>query len=186
MTLVLFSPSSSPALLSFHSPMPLMPLYLLFPFLRLNLTSFRMFHASILLTFSFLLLLCFLTCMSVFLYFPCSPWNMPCLSWTWRTLKEKVWSLSEKNYKVVEEKKMALYETWKMKANRDLVSPPPSIFFPCTILGVRYVFPTKYGQERLWHSAASFPGIMGGLSVTSEVGLKFPSFFPFMLKEIYL
>ena len=65
----------------------------------------------------------------------------------------------------------------KMEANRDLISSSLSIFFPCAILGFKYVFPLKYGQERLWHSIASIPDIVGGLSVTREVGLKFASYF---------
>lgn len=65
----------------------------------------------------------------------------------------------------------------KMEASRDLISSSLSIFCPCAILGFKDVFPLRRGQGRRWHSAASFPDIVGGLSVTREAGPKFATYF---------
>lgn len=74
----------------------------------------------------------------------------------------------------------------KIKANRNFISSSLSIFFPCTILGVKCVSQPNKDKKDFGNSAASFPDIVRGHSVTSKVGLVFPSLFPFKLKEIYL
>lgn len=71
--------------------------------------------------------------------------------------------------------KVVLYEICEDRTDRDLISSL-SIFSPCTILGFKYLFPRKYGQEKLWHSSAPFPDIVGGLFVTKKAGLKFAYF----------
>lgn len=72
-----------------------------------------------------------LTCISA-LCFLCSPRCVPSLGWTCGTLKEKVWSLSWRYHKLVEEKNSAIWNVWKWKPIETLFLLL-SVFFPCAI-----------------------------------------------------
>lgn len=163
-----------------------LPLCLLFPFLfgiisHLPICSMLPFYRPSSLSFhsDFHLL----TCISA-LCFLCSPRCMPSLSWTCGTLKEKVWSLSWRNYKLVEEKNSAIWNVWKWKPIETLFLLL-SVFFPCAIW-IQRCFPTQIWARK----SLAFCGIISwyrGWTFCYQRGwsqICIP--FSFELKEMYL
>lgn len=157
--------------------MPLLPLSLLFPFLfgiisHLPIYSMLLFCCLSASFFPLVFLfphLHFSSCSSM-LPLQCTKPRMALQD----TKRESMVSVS-KDLQTNRGKNSAMKHV-KIEANRGFLSSF-FVFFPCAILGFKYVFQLKYGQERLWHSAASFPDITGRLSASREGGLTFVSYF---------